>query len=135
MGVVGQRLYDRPVERRCLVRAKQLPHGKDVSKSCFLEFAKYAVTAVNRCSDKWTIAMFRIHRFCQLHIISLKLEFECAPSDAELLLEQLEPRLLARVKRQFMMQDIMQLSTGLPWRGKQEAANQNAADRSEKTSS
>ena len=134
MTVVGQRLYDRSVKHRRLVRAEQLSHGEEVDECRLLQLAKDGMAAINRRGDARTISMLGLHCFRQFRIVGLEFKFQRTPPDRELLLEQLKSRLLPSIERQFMMENVMQLGARWHWRWEQDATHEDTTYRRRKTS-
>ena len=107
MVVVGQCLYDRLVEQRGLVGAKQLPHREDMRQCRFLKLAKISMTAINCRRHSRAIAMLGLHRLGQSRIIGFECQLQRAPLHRETLLEQFDLGALSSVERQFMVENIV----------------------------
>ena len=72
--------------------------------------------------------MLGLDRLCQPRVLSPQLKFQGATLHREPLLQGFKARLLARVERQLMVQNIVQFGAGLGRRGEQYAADEYAAE-------
>ena len=129
MGIIGERLHHRLVERPGLVGPEQLSHGKYMRKGRFLQIAHHGVTLIDRSGDAWPVAVLGFDRLGQARVVGAQLEFVSAPLHREALFQDLEACLLTQVQRQFVMQHLVQFSAGRHGSRKKRAADEHAADR------